>query len=91
MQQVKQFQYETCCLNANGDDITEMVDGSHEVTLAAIRQHCAGFAEWCTKMGYDSRGLTIDRDWAVSYHKSVYRGKPCYYIYHSAIEYIWTE
>lgn len=86
----KQFRYETCCINAQGEDITAMVDMEREVTLATIRRHCVDFADWCLQMGYCRGGLTIGRDWAVAYYKSVYRGKPCYFVRHSAIEHIFT-
>lgn len=36
-------------------------------------------------------GFHIKDDWGVTFHKSKYRGKKCYFITHSAIEYIWTE
>lgn len=36
-------------------------------------------------------GLRWKDDWAISYHKSVYRGEPCYYYCHSAIEYVFVK
>jgi hypothetical protein len=32
--------------------------------------------------------LTMKRDWHVGYYKSTFRGQPCIYVKHSAIEYI---
>jgi hypothetical protein len=89
-QAAREYQYTTCCVNAQGEDITAMVDVERKVTLATIRRHCAGFADWCEQMGYERGGLTIGHDWAVSYYRSIYRGEPCYFVRHSAIEYIWT-
>ena len=36
----------------------------------------------------DSNGLKLMDDWAVSYWKSKFRKKPCVFINHSSIEYI---
>ena len=36
-------------------------------------------------------GLRFEKDWAISYHKSVYDGMPCYYFDHSRIEYIFCK
>jgi len=46
-----------------------------------------------TDLGYDShykQGLTMAADWAVSYHRSKFKDKFCYYFRYSAIEYIFT-
>ena len=70
-----------------------MVDASREVTYRTVLKHCDGLLEWAEGMSYfrhPSQGLTLKDDWAVSYHKSVYRGRPCYYVRHSSIEYIWV-
>lgn len=70
-----------------------MVDAARSITFATFRRNCAGVQDWARSMGYSiagERGLHLKDDWAVSYHKSVYSGRPCYFIRHSAIEYIWT-
>lgn len=87
------YRYETCCVNAIGDDITAMVDVAREITLRTFRKHC-DTREWEEHMGYSRRGrggLPLSRDWHVSYHKSKYQGRPCYYARHSAIEHIFTR
>jgi len=35
--------------------------------------------------------LKLRADWAVSYHKGVFEGRPCYYMDHSRIEYIFCK
>jgi hypothetical protein len=35
--------------------------------------------------------LTMKKDWHISYHRSVYQGRPCLYFVHSAIEYIFVK
>lgn len=91
---MKLFTYTTCCVNSAAEAIHAMVDSARDVSLATIRRHCAGLDEWARQMSYavgSERGLHLKDDWAVSFHKSHYKGKPCYYIRHSAIEYIWTR
>ena len=35
-------------------------------------------------------GLHLKDDWHVNYYRSTFRGQPCYYAKHSAIEHIFT-
>lgn len=88
----EKFTYETNCVDSgDGQAIQAMVDRAHDITLRTFRKRCDTFA-WETQMGYERRGgLPLSRDWHVSFHKSVYCGKPCYYARHSAIEHIFTE
>jgi hypothetical protein len=92
---VKEYQYCINCINSTGYLISKMQDDAVSVTYNTIRKHCLGFDEWAKDMGYDigcqRGGLRLSQDWAVSFHRSKYRGKPCYYIRHSSIEYIWTK
>jgi hypothetical protein len=84
--------YHTCCVHSTAGAIHATVDAARDVTLATIRRHCDGIDDWARAMSYaigPERGLHLKDDWAVSYHRSVYCGNPCYYIQHSAIEHIW--
>lgn len=87
------FNYLTCCVNSTAFAIHAMTDAARDVSLATIRRHCVGVADWARGMGYAvgaEVGLHLKDDWAVSYHKSTYQNRACFYIRHSAIEYIWT-
>lgn len=91
---MKAYQYETCCVNSTAAKIHAMTDAARTVTLATLARHCAGLQDWAREMTYAvgaERGLHLKDDWAVSYHKSQYCGKPCFYIAHSCIEHIWTK
>ena len=89
----RDFHYLTNCVNVPRRDVEalhDMIDRAREVTwrtltrhvpVAEIRDHFPGYE-------YNGRGLHIKDDWAVSFNKSKYKGKPCYYIRWSAIEYI---
>lgn len=92
--------YKTCCVQASGRDINQMREHPkcREVSYRTMLKHCSGILDWAEQHNYDRRknaagshGLTLKGDWAVSYHKSVYRGKPCYYLVWSSIEFIWAS
>jgi hypothetical protein len=91
---VGDYYYKISCVSANGDDINDMVDEATDVSYGLLKKHCTGLRGWELSAGYrpdGSKGLTLRNDWAVSFHKSTYRGKPCYYIDHSSIEYVWVK
>lgn len=90
---MKRYRYATSCINSTAEAIHALVDAARDVCFATIRRHCIGLDDWARDMGYavgSQHGLHLKDDWAVSYHKSSYRGVPCYYVRHSAIEHIWT-
>lgn len=89
------YHYHTCCINSTAINIYTMVDNAIDITYCTMLKHCSGLLDWAERMGYvrdgRSKGLTLKNDWGVSFHRSKYRGRRCYYVCHSAIEYIWTE
>ena len=93
-----QYHYITNCTQADGNDIEEMVDNAMQVTYKTFRHHVP-LSEIKGVFGdiYDYQdknngiGLRIQNDYAVSFYKSKYQGRPCYYIYHSAIEYVFVK
>lgn len=105
------YRYETCCVSADGGDISDMVDQAQDVSydqfmrnvsIAEIFQSGIGYGYYWTPAqavaaGVDyhevarNRPLTLKKDWHVSYHRSVYLGKPCYFMVHSAIEYVFVK
>ncbi len=87
--------FETDCISATGDDITAMLETERQVTRRTFLQHVdrAELTELADGMSYarhHTQGLTMAGDWHVSYHKGVYREKPCYFLTWSAIEYVFT-
>jgi len=90
----KQYLFETDCVSASARHINDMRFHSKErtVTYATMRRHCEGLSQWAKDHGYGRDcGLSLPSDWAVSYHKSVYRKQPCYYLCWSSIEYVWVR
>jgi len=91
----KRYQYRTSCVSSTATAIHDMVDNARDVTYETVRKHCDGLLAWAESLGYSTAsnrgcGLTLKNDYAVSFHKSKYKGKPCYYVRWSAIEYIWV-
>jgi hypothetical protein len=90
-----QYHYFKTCVDHSQEEVPAlcaMIDEAIDISLRTFRKHCIGFAEIAKQLGYerDSRkGLTIANDWHVSYHRSKYNGKRCYYLRWSAIEHIW--
>lgn len=94
MSQDKQYIYATACLNSTHELITKMVEQEKKVSLSTIKKHCQGVSDWAQQVGYETdkrRGLTLEQESHVGYYKSVYDSKPCYFIRHSAVEYIWVK
>lgn len=87
------FNYQTCCVESDGDSITAMVNAEKVITYQTALKHMTGLLEWARARGYAMRrpSITLRTDWHVSFHKSVYKGDPCYYVQWSGIEYIWLR
>ncbi len=94
MRKLGQFIFETNCVSCPGRDageaINDMKAASREVTYATMRRRVTGLLETAGELGYD-RSFPLRTDWHVSYHRSVFRGRRCYYFVWSAIEYIFVE
>lgn len=102
--QDRPFRYETNCKASDYKSITDMTDRAREITWETFIRHVpvsevrAVFPSYSYQgeyynpdTGEQTCGFHIKDDFAVSFHKSVYRGRPCYYIRWSAIEWIFTE
>ncbi len=82
------FVYTTNCVAHNANNVhllDAMIDESQQITYKTFRKHCNDDA----LREFDSQGVRLAKDYAVSFYKSRYEGKPCYYMVHSAIEHIW--
>lgn len=81
------------CIEAKGEEITEMVNAAHEITRTTFRKYVDRFARENLErqLNYDlhaNQGLTMASDFHVAYYRSTYRGLPCVYFVWSAIEHI---
>jgi len=90
------YRYLRNCTSFSRADVKhleEMIDNARDVTYATFFRHCS-WREACALFGcygHYKQGLTLKQDWAVSYHRSKYKGRRCYYLRHSAIEYIFCQ
>ena len=84
---MNKMQYVTSCVSAKANDIIEMVDDAREITLQTFARH-VDVKEVSFMLGYD-RQFPLSRDYHVRYFRSKYKGKRCYYVDHSSIEYVY--
>lgn len=91
------YTYETCCVNMSRDDVPDldaMIEAGRSISYDTFTRHvstrelaqCFPFYNW-DRQG----GLHMRNDWAIRYYRSTFRGQTCYYLVHSAIEYIFTK
>jgi len=73
----------TTCVQARARDIERMVNESIEITYQTMKKHCD------LSMWDKEHAPHISRDHGVSFYRSRYQGYRCYYLVHSAIEYIY--
>jgi hypothetical protein len=91
------YVFVTNCVNSDGRSIIDMTDRGREVSYNLLKKHCQGLRQWEQEQGYAkdgsprSKGLTLRNDYAVRFYKSKYKGKECYYIDWSAIEWVWVK
>ena len=89
------MRFRTSCVNSTGQAIRDMVDRATDITRKTFLRHVDRAERLCIErdLGYSQfrdGGLQMANDFHVSYHKSIYLGRKCYYFCHSAIEYIFT-
>lgn len=87
----------TDCIHAEGDDINAMKEVAIELTYWTLRKKLgAAMVQREAELMYDTgrtrtHGLRLSKDWAVSYYRSIYRGRPCYFFVWSGIDQIFCE
>lgn len=89
---MKTFRYLINCVAAHGDDINEMKHSAREITWGTFSRHC-DWEELAQGLGYAARppALRLRDDWHVRFYRGKYKGEWCYFLVHSAIEYIFVE
>jgi len=85
----------TTCVEAKAKDIEEMVDDENEIKYNTFikeigREQLENLNQTFGYAQRSERGLKLKDDYAVSFHSSHYKGKPCVYMVHSAIEYVFV-
>ena len=81
------YAFETTCVSALAGPILEMVGRAREVTWRTFIRHVPVSGLRSLFPGPPA----LKRDYHVRFYRSRFNGKPCYFLVHSAIEYVWTE
>lgn len=92
----------TSCVDAFGDDISEMTAISKDISVdkfLKIAREGGFLDDILMGFGYQDMGEALNKtaraafkdDWSVSYSTSYYQGYPCVYMRHSAIEHVWID
>lgn len=87
---MKKFTFITSCVNAIGKDIQEMVDKARDISFRTFFRY-VDLKDIQEAFGYHRDWLLLRDDYHVTYHKGNYRGVPCYFMKHSAIEYVYVH
>lgn len=89
---MKKFKFHTSCVGFNDDlDILlDMINNSKEITWRTFLKHTdiSEIRELFPHYDWHGVGLHIKDDFGVSFYKSKFKNKPCYYLCWSAIEFI---
>jgi hypothetical protein len=86
----------TRCIEANGDDINEMVDMPLKTTMTngyfieKLAPKLGIDKEVLGMLGYDTKKFFAG-DWAMNCARSFYQGIPCLYVQHSRIEHVFVD
>jgi hypothetical protein len=97
LRMVKEHQayvYAGDCTTSDYDSISAMRDNAEPVGFYEFAMNVKGLDEWARRHDYEDSeadGLTLKKDWHVSYNRSFYKGKPCYFLVWSSVEHIWTH
>lgn len=78
------------------ETLTDMIEVAEDITREEFLRHVSAedMRNLEASLGYEQEeadGLTMANDWHVTYAKSLWKGKTCYFFRHSAIEYYFTE
>lgn len=67
-----------------------MVNNAREITYNTFKKY-VNIKELESMLGYEGSPLRIKDDYAVTFYRSKYEGKPCVYVRWSAIEYVFIK
>jgi hypothetical protein len=84
---MNRYTFETTCVNSTADLILDMVDQAREVTWWTFTRHVPRHELRAFFPGPPA----LEKDWHVRFYSSRFAGRRCYFLVHSAIEYVWAE
>jgi hypothetical protein len=83
------YQYFGNCINLNGSKISDMVNDSKQISYNTFTKNIDGGRTVLNEMF--GTVPHISKDWSVSFYSSKYNGKKCYFLKHSAVEYVFMN
>ena len=87
------YKYAFNCTELKKRDVQkliDMVDNAKSITYTTFRRHCTDVKDIAKDLGYNC-GLKLQDDPYVSFYKSTFGDKPCYFFVWSAMEFIWLK
>lgn len=91
---IKMFSYWGNCINSSAEDIWALQDSANRVKWKTFKHHISGARRFLKDIGALLDGATDkdieDCDW-IAFNKGIFRGKICYFVDWSAIEWIFTK
>jgi len=88
----KPFKFIGNCADLDERLLADMIEHADEVTYDEMAENC-DLRPFEDKLAYEQdpkNGLTLKNDTHVSYWRSRYDGRPCYYHTHSSYEWVWV-
>lgn len=84
---MNRYAFTTTCVSSRADLILDMVDQAREVTWTTFTRYVHRHQLRALFPGPPA----LERDYHVRFYSSRFKGRRCYFLVHSAIEYVWTE
>jgi len=78
------------CISSTSELIDEMVEQATEISYSELLNHVEQSELDELFPIYQECPLTLEKDYTVSYYKSVYDNIECVYVEHSRVEYIFV-
>ena len=85
----KPYRFEVSCVQATEEALKAMTETAHESSYEEMAAAC-DLATFEKVMGYTPDTIQLRTDPYVAYFTSHYEGRPCFFLTHSSIEYIYT-
>lgn len=88
-------EYHTCCVALSEEDVPAldaMQAARRDISFSTFRRH-VNYLATATALDYGTRrgDLKLQGDYHVNFYRSTYKCAPCFFMIHSAIEYIFIR
>ncbi len=90
---MKKYIYKTNCTRSSAFDLELMYEKSREITFETFSRKCE-WRELAKSLGYSifrEKSLKLKNDPCVSFYKSVFKGRSCYYMVQSCVDHVFLE